>query len=82
MARIRQAFMHYSPVIGRLLLLDFVAGSRHPIPIRMTLENRPVQPALPDAIAPAQDPATAAPARRVDIAIVGAGAAGLFAISF
>ena len=48
----------------------------------MTLENSPVQPALPHAIAPAQDPATAAPARRVDIAIVGAGAAGLFATAW
>lgn len=62
--------------------MDLVAGSRHPIPIRMTLENQPVQPAPPHSIAPAVDATTAEPTRRVDIAIVGAGAAGLFAAAW
>jgi predicted Rossmann fold flavoprotein len=74
--------MHYSPVTERVLLLDFASGSSHAISIRMTLENSPLQPAPPGAAAPGDDAVADRPARQVDIAIVGAGAAGLFAAAW
>ena len=62
--------------------MDFASGSSHPTPIRMTTENGPVQPTPCQAVATARDAATDVSARRVDIAIVGAGAAGLFAAAW
>ena len=61
-----------------------VSGSRHALPTRMTPENKPLQPPPPlgGEPAPAATPTVEiqdAAGRRVDIAIVGAGAAGLFA---
>ena len=60
--------------------MDFASGSSHPTPIRMTPENGSVQPSPSHTAATAR--AAAAPARRVDIAIVGVGAAGLFAAAW
>ncbi len=62
--------------------MDLVAGSRHPIPIRMTLENSLVQTDPPRVAAPGSEAAADMPMQRVDIVIVGAGAAGLFAAAW